>query len=62
MNVRNVINSKRILVSQYLNKLGFSFNLQYLSPLVKVLSLENEKKNLFSFCIFLAYSYLCTPN
>ena len=29
---------------------------------VKVLSLENEKKNLFSFCFFLANSYLCTMN
>ena len=26
----------------------------------KVLSLEKEKKNEFSFCFFLAYSYLCT--
>ena len=26
----------------------------------KVLSLENEKKNKFSFCILLAYSYLCS--
>jgi hypothetical protein len=25
----------------------------------KILSLENEKKNSFSFCILLAYSYLC---
>jgi len=28
--------------------------------LKKVLSLEKEKKNEFSFCFFLAYSYLCT--
>ena len=26
----------------------------------KVLSLENEKKNKFSFCILLAYSYICS--
>ena len=25
----------------------------------KVLSFENKKKNLFSFCVFLTYSYLC---
>ena len=34
----------------------------YLSPLVNVLPLENKKKNEFSFCIFLAYSYLCRQN
>ncbi len=27
---------------------------------MKVLSLEKEKKNKFSFCFFLAYSYLCS--
>ena len=27
-----------------------------------VLSLENEKKNRFSFCILLTYLYLCTLN
>jgi len=40
---------------------GFSLAYSYLSPLVKVLSLENKKKNSFSFCILLAYSYLCNP-
>ena len=42
------------------NKFGFSFDLHYLSPLVKVFSLENKKKKTFSFCIFLAYLYLCS--
>ena len=28
----------------------------------KALSLENEKKNKFSFCILPTYSYLCTLN
>ena len=26
----------------------------------KLLALDNKKKNSFSFCIVLAYSYLCT--
>ena len=30
-----------------------------MGPLEKVLSHENEKKNEFSFCILLTYSYLC---
>ena len=38
--------------------------MNYFVPLTlsKVLSLENEKKNRFSFCILLAYLYLCTIN
>ena len=38
--------------------LVFLLDSHYLSPLVKVLSFENEKKNKFSFCILLTYSYL----
>ena len=38
--------------------------MNYFVPLTlsKALSLENEKKNKFSFCILLAYLYLCTIN
>ena len=39
---------------------GCSLIFLYFSLRVKVLSLEKEKKNEFSFCFFLAYSYLCT--
>ena len=39
---------------------GCSLIFLYFSLRVKVLSLEKEKKNEFSFCFFLAYSYLCS--
>ena len=39
--------------------LEVSRNSSYLSPLVKILTLENTKKNKFSFGVLLAYSYLC---
>lgn len=36
------------------------FSISLASP--KILRLGNEKKNLFSFCISLGFSYLCTQN
>ena len=37
---------------------------KYILPLAspKVLSLENEKKSILSFCILLVYPYLCIPH
>ena len=43
----------------WLKDLEVSRNSSYLSPLVKILTLENTKKNKFSFGVLLAYSYLC---
>ena len=44
------------------NLFGFSFGLHYFDLRSKVLSFENKKKNKFSFCILLTYSYLCSVN
>ena len=44
------------------NKIWFSAHLFVLLASPKVLSFENEKKNKFSFCILLTYSYLCSNN
>ena len=40
------------------NLFGFSFDLHYLSPLVKVLSFEKVQ---IKFGFLLTYSYLCSP-
>ena len=39
---------------------GFREKVVPLRRVSKVLSLDNEKKKSFSFCIVLAYSYLCS--
>ena len=41
-------------------KFGNKEETPYLSHVEKILSLENEKKNEFLFCILLTYSYLCS--
>ena len=41
------------------NKFGFLLTYSYFDLWSKVLSLEKEKKNKFSFCFLLTYSYLC---
>jgi len=44
----------------YLYKFGILLTYSYFGLRPKVLSLEKEKKNEFSFCFLLTYSYLCT--